>query len=68
MTGKFTVFFTFHTSSAPFIVFVDGNFKCITYIDTVNLTFLALTDCKILNEQLNCAEGIIFKIIVFLMV
>ena len=44
MSSKFTVFFTFHTSSAPSIVFFDGSFKCSTATDTVNLTSLALTD------------------------
>jgi len=43
MTGKSTIFFTFHLSSAPSVVFADGSFK--HSISTVNLTFsLALTN------------------------
>ena len=36
MTGKFTVFFTFHTSYASYIVFTDGSFNYTT--GTINFT------------------------------
>ena len=42
ITRKYTVFFTFHTSSVPSIVFAYDNSKCST--GAVNLTSLALTD------------------------
>ena len=46
MTGKSTIFFTFHTtSSALSIIFVDGNSKSNTGTSIVNLTSsLTLTD------------------------
>ena len=42
MTSKFTVFTTFHTSFAAFIVFIDDSSKCIT--DTDIVTSLSLID------------------------
>ena len=45
MTHKSIIFFTFHRSFVPFVIFTDGSFKIITGSDTVNLTFsLALSD------------------------
>ena len=71
MTSKCTVFFTFHTSSAPFIVFTYGSSKCSisTGTGTVNVTSLTLIDVNyishvpfnLVSESFNQNSSVIFS-------
>jgi len=58
MTGKSIVFFIFHTSSAPSIVFTDSSCKYSTSTGILNLTFLTPTNVNYISHiPLNICES-----------